>query len=235
MHIRSSLPPPQVRMTWTCSLPLQFSTTVAAFVVDEAAVPSMLTWQLPSAADAAKQLLEHQQVRPRVLACCGIAKLPRVGCGMRCCKLEGQLLLGDACTRGSLECPLRHPQLQGCRHGSEAAERAAGGNHCALGNGPSFGCAPSPAVQERMIMLVPQQHAKSEGQVGDDTQGGRQHTAFGTTCRGCAHFACAAAHRSPAFALPRSLRAAAGRRRVCKPLRRSDVHIQPPAGVHRGV
>ena len=33
-------------MTWRSSLPLQFSTTVAAFVVDEAAVTSLLTWQV---------------------------------------------------------------------------------------------------------------------------------------------------------------------------------------------
>ena len=58
-------------MTWTCPLPLQFSTTVAAFVVDEAVVTSMLTWQLPSATDAAKQLLEHSQVPCSAwLACC---------------------------------------------------------------------------------------------------------------------------------------------------------------------
>jgi hypothetical protein len=61
-------PPFQVRMTWACPLPLQFSTTVAAFVVDEAVVTSMLTWQLPSATDAAKQLLEHSQERMIVLA-----------------------------------------------------------------------------------------------------------------------------------------------------------------------
>lgn len=64
-------------MTWSCPLPLQFSTTVAAFVVDEAVVTSMLTWQLPSAADAAKQLLEHSQVQP------GLRRLPadHAGCG----------------------------------------------------------------------------------------------------------------------------------------------------------
>ncbi len=55
-------------MTWRSALPLQFSTTVAAFVVDESAVPSMLTWQLPGPGEAAKQLLDHQQERMVVLA-----------------------------------------------------------------------------------------------------------------------------------------------------------------------
>lgn len=58
----------QVRMTWRCALPLQFSTTVAAFVADEAAVPSMLTWQLPALGEAAKQAVDHQQERMVVLA-----------------------------------------------------------------------------------------------------------------------------------------------------------------------
>ncbi|KAL4440264.1 hypothetical protein ABPG75_003265 [Micractinium tetrahymenae] len=61
-------PPFQVRMTWRSSLPLQFNTTVAAFVADEAAVPSMLTWQPPGTGDAAKALLDHQQERMVVLA-----------------------------------------------------------------------------------------------------------------------------------------------------------------------
>ena len=55
-------------MTWRSSLPLQFNTSVAAFVADDAAVTSMLTWQVPSPADAAKQLLEHHQERMIVLA-----------------------------------------------------------------------------------------------------------------------------------------------------------------------
>lgn len=55
-------------MTWRSALPLQFSTTVAAFVADESAVPSMLTWQLPAGGDAAKQLLDYQQERMVVLA-----------------------------------------------------------------------------------------------------------------------------------------------------------------------
>lgn len=55
-------------MTWRAALPLQFSTRVAAFAVDEAAVTSMLSWQVPSSADAAKSLLEHQQERTVVLA-----------------------------------------------------------------------------------------------------------------------------------------------------------------------
>lgn len=49
-------------MTWRSSLPLQFSTTVAAFVVDEAALPSMLTWQPPTTTDVGKTLLDYQQV-----------------------------------------------------------------------------------------------------------------------------------------------------------------------------
>ncbi|KAL4422875.1 hypothetical protein ABPG75_009072 [Micractinium tetrahymenae] len=61
-------PPFQVRMTWRSALPLQFSTTVAAFVADESAVPSMLTWQLPAPGEATKQLLDHQQERMVVLA-----------------------------------------------------------------------------------------------------------------------------------------------------------------------
>lgn len=62
-------------MTWRSSLPLQFSTTVAAFAVDEAALPSMLTWQPPAVADAGKALLDHQHVRgacwaPRCRSAC---------------------------------------------------------------------------------------------------------------------------------------------------------------------
>lgn len=58
----------QVRMTWRAALPLQFSTRVAAFAVDEKAVTSMLSWQVPSSADAQKSLLEHQQERTVVLS-----------------------------------------------------------------------------------------------------------------------------------------------------------------------
>ncbi|KAL4427348.1 hypothetical protein ABPG77_003257 [Micractinium sp. CCAP 211/92] len=60
-------PPFQLRMTWRSSLPLQFSTTVAAFVVDEAALPSMLTWQPPTTTDVGKTLLDYQQERMVVL------------------------------------------------------------------------------------------------------------------------------------------------------------------------
>ena len=55
-------------MTWRSSVPLQVHTSVAAFVVDEAVLPSMLTWQLPSPQEAARQLVEHQQERTVVLA-----------------------------------------------------------------------------------------------------------------------------------------------------------------------
>ena len=55
-------------MTWRSSLPLQFNTSVAAFVADETAVTSMLTWQVPSPGDAARQLLDHHQERMIVLA-----------------------------------------------------------------------------------------------------------------------------------------------------------------------
>lgn len=68
MQKRPWEPPFQVRMTWRSSVPLQVHTSVAAFVVDEAVLPSMLTWQLPSPQEAARQLVEHQQERTVVLA-----------------------------------------------------------------------------------------------------------------------------------------------------------------------